>query len=289
MSNKPKQSLFRVAWRWIWRLLASVLIMLVLVMTGSGLYIVSVVYEVSGFMPWETMLAKHTPKDVVGDLGGMKVKIPSHYAEYVEYDGDPGFGEKRKGQRPERTFDSRLRSFGIEARYPDMKGLENDELRAHYKENQLRPENPWIRVSINSGQDYPSMGVNANNGQAQKLWQKGRFWWNNFERAPDLDVASLEAYVVAGIDPKSGKLARHSDLTDDIYIYKTAPAHVDTYITCGRTYVEGGISRCTMGFSLEPKAKVYVEVHLYPALLPQWQSIKRAVSDLLCGFEIKAR
>jgi hypothetical protein len=28
----------------------------------------------------------------------MKVRIPRHYAEYVEYDGDPGFGEKRKGR-----------------------------------------------------------------------------------------------------------------------------------------------------------------------------------------------
>jgi hypothetical protein len=30
------------------------------------------------------------PKDVIGGLGGMKVRIPRHYAEYVEDDGDPG-------------------------------------------------------------------------------------------------------------------------------------------------------------------------------------------------------
>ena len=51
-----------------------------------------------------------------------KVRIPRHYAEYVEYDGDPGFGEKRKGPVPERTFESKLSSFGMDVRFPDMRG-----------------------------------------------------------------------------------------------------------------------------------------------------------------------
>ena len=80
-----------------------------------GLAIVYVMWGISaritGFLPPEMAMAQYTPKDVIGDLGGMKVRIPRHYAEYVTYDDDPGFGEKRKGGRPERTFDSRLRSF----------------------------------------------------------------------------------------------------------------------------------------------------------------------------------
>jgi hypothetical protein len=34
--------------------------------------------------------AQYTPKDVIGGLAPRKARIPRHYAEYVEYKGDPG-------------------------------------------------------------------------------------------------------------------------------------------------------------------------------------------------------
>ena len=116
-------------------------------------------------------MARYTPKDVIGDLGGLKVKIPRHYAEYVVYDGDPRFGEKRKGPVPERTFDSKLRNFGIRARFPDMRGLENAQLQEELRSYSLNPDNPWLNMTINSGENYPSMGANARNGLAKHLWE----------------------------------------------------------------------------------------------------------------------
>jgi len=93
--------------------------------------------------------------DVIGDLGGVKVRIPAHFANYVEYDGDPGFGEKRQGPVPTRTFDSKLMSFGFEARFPDMAGRTNPELWQDYK-SKLPRESQWMRVGIATGQQLVS-------------------------------------------------------------------------------------------------------------------------------------
>lgn len=242
--------------------------------------------ELFGFQPFHMAAAQHTPKDVIGDLGGIKVRIPRYCAEYVEYDGDPGWGEKRKGVRPERGFDSKLNSFGIDFRLIDIKCKENSELQEDARRNFLKPESPWVSISINAGEIYPSMGIYANNGLAKKLWEKSEYWFANFERAPSMDIAGLEAYFVTGSDPRTGKPARESDSTDDIYIHKTEN-HVDTYISCGRTSVPGGVATCHMHYGLEPKAKVRIDARFKPALLPRWRSIKNSVSELIYGFEVK--
>lgn len=97
--------------------------------------------DLFGFQPSDMAVAQYTPKDVIGDLGGMKVRIPRHYAEYVEYDGDPRFGEKRSVTTPsQRSLNSKLRSFGMNVRFPDMKGLEAPQLKNDYRSHQLKPE-----------------------------------------------------------------------------------------------------------------------------------------------------
>ena len=278
--NKPSNR-WRIA-RWLVYLLIGLAIPI-----GYMVWKIEIVRsELFGVQPPEMALAQHTPRDVIGDLGGMKVRIPRYYAEYVEYDGDPGFGEKRKGLIPARTFESKLRSFGMEVRFPDMKGLKTPELKEDYRAYQLKSENSWVSVSINSGEIYPKMGRNANEGLAKKLREKSEHWFANYERKPDFDIAELEAYVVAGIDPHTGALARESDSTDDVYIYKESN-HIDTYISCGKTSVLGGVASCSMHFGLEPKAEVRLAIIFAPTLLPKWREIRTSVSDLIYSFEVK--
>lgn len=274
----------RRLWRWLLYLLIGLAISISYVIWN----IQATKRDLFGFQPSAMVVAQHTPKDVIGDLGGMKVRIPKHYAEYVEYDGDPGFGEKRStAAQAQRSFSSGLSSFGMNVHFPDMKGVETPELKDDYRRNRLKSENPWIRVSINAGDIYPSMGGYANDGLAKKLWKKSEYWFANYERAPLMDVAGLEAYVVVGSDPRTGKLARESNSTEDIYIHKTTN-HVDTYISCGRTSVPGGIASCHMYFGLEPKARVRLDTVFSPALLPKWHSIQISVSELIYRFEVKS-
>lgn len=60
---------------------------LLLTALGKGL---AVQGAIGGFGGMQMATAQYTPKDVVGDLGGMPVTIPRHLAEFVEYEGDPG-------------------------------------------------------------------------------------------------------------------------------------------------------------------------------------------------------
>ncbi len=284
--NENKPSKRWRAWRWV----VYLLIGLAIPVGYVAWKIQTIKSELFGFQPPEMALAQYTPKDVIGDLGGMKVRIPRHYAEYVEYDGDPGFGEKRKTPIPERTFDSRLSSFGMNVRFPDMEGLENAQMREERRRSFLREDNPWISIGINAGQIYPKSGSEAADRNARAVTDTVNspttFWFSNYERLPDL-IYSLEAYVVPGVDPRTGKPGRESDSTSDIYIHRATTGRADTYIRCGRTSVPGGVASCQMSFGLEPRAQVHLSVSFVRSRLSQWHEIRHSVIDFLTSFEIR--
>ena len=268
--------------------------LLAYLMLGISILVIYLIWKVSthpglwrdGFQPADMSSAQYTAKDVVGNLGGMKVVIPRYFAEFVEYEGDPGFGEKRKEQRPERSFDSRLESFGMDVRFPDMKGLVDWQTRQEKKRQPLA-ENTWLRVGVSAGQYY------YGEGSLDKLSRvvlkpeeyPGDYWWNNYVRLSE-DKYGLEMYVVAGSDP-DGKPARESNQTTDIYLNRDANGKVEVHITCRHAKAPHGVARCRMRFNLEPKAQVGVRVAFRQGLLPEWQKIKASVGDLLLSFEVK--
>jgi hypothetical protein len=135
-----------------------------------------------GFEPSEMAAAYRSPTDVVGDLGGMPVKISRHVAEYVEYDGDPGFsGPPRHGPPPERTYASRLKSFGFDVRFPDMAMLTTREMVVD-KANHNIYNTPWMSIGISSGEIYPGRGFMNRLTVIEKI--ENRYWWNDYEELP---------------------------------------------------------------------------------------------------------
>lgn len=233
-------------------------------------------------MPLEMALAKHTPVDVVGNLGGMRVVIPRYYAEFVEYDGDPGFGQRRKGPRSERTPESRLRSFGMDVRFPDMKGLENDELRAQKRRGSIH-ESTWLRVSVVAGEIYPGDGF-LDRGFSYIFPAKSHHWSDQYERQIN-NVHGLEAYLITAIDPRTGKRGYESYDTQDVYVDRFPSGKVLAQIDCNRPSVPGGGATCSMDFSLEPKAGAQVTVNFRRDLLPEWRLIHASVQRLILSFE----
>jgi len=107
----------------------------------------------SGSQSYEMGLGASAKKYVVGDLGGMKVRMPRYYAELVEYADDPGFGEARKVPRPKRTLNSRLRSFGMDVHFSDMKGLVDAQARKEKRRQPLR-ERTWLYVGVSADKSY---------------------------------------------------------------------------------------------------------------------------------------
>ena len=53
-------------------------------------------------------VANTEEKYAIGDLGGVSVDLPREFVELIEYDGDPSWGEKRVGKKPERTYNKSL-------------------------------------------------------------------------------------------------------------------------------------------------------------------------------------
>jgi hypothetical protein len=258
-----------------------------------------------GFTPLEMAAAQYTPKDVVGDLGGMKVTIPRHIAEYVEYDGDPGWGEKRKGPRPERTHDSRLKSFGFKVRDHDLATLSSPQMWADY-EKYSKPEwtvrhgsrggDTWVDVGITSGQSYPGDGF-LDRGYKATLVDPPYGKWDAYAKQAKA-VEGLEHYVVKGVDPETGEPSRELDPTYDIdkpeailirgntkmiYVARYPDGKVMTEVRCHYT----GIQPCTQTWSLEREgvhALVYVQY--LRERLHEWQHIQKQVTRLILSFRV---
>jgi hypothetical protein len=238
-------------------------------------------YSMNGFQPPEMAAAQFSPRDVVGDLGGMPVTIPRHFANYVEYDGDPGFGEKRKGPAPERTQQSKLKSFGYDVRLPDMAGMSSAEI---WKDRQRFTvfDTPWISVGVSTGQSYPGDGFLDRRTAA--LSRPPVLDYDRYEELPQTEYG-LTVYAPAGIDPKTGRPYREDRNARDVFIHRGKDGKVNAYISCSNVPHEA--APCQHSFSLEPEVRARISVIYRRGYLSQWREIQSAVTDQLLSFRTK--
>ncbi len=233
------------------------------------------------FQPSEMAAAQFAQKDVVADLGGVPVSIPKHFADYVEYDGDPGFGEKRKEPKPKRTQQSKLSSFGFYVRYPDMVGLSTPELRQEKKKESIYTT-MWISVGLHAGSMYKGKGTldRLANGRVvnQDAFNKDR----QYEQLP-MEEYGLTIYASHGIDPKTNKPYREGRDAEDVFIHRDENGKVTTFITCSNRLIKS--APCTQWIDLEPLMKADVYISYRRDLLPEWQKIQESVTQLIYNFK----
>jgi len=273
-SIKPKR--FR---RVFWALLA-------LLLGASGLFLafrlfLSAPTPSKPFEPPEMTAAWYSAHDVVGDLGVVAVTIPSHFANFVEYDGDPGFAEKRKGDVPERTHRSKLRSFGYDVRFPDMAGLATPELWKD-KASYSSAKTPWISVGVNTGSNYPGEGFLDRRTRSHVETPNNILKYSNYEKLPTKEYG-LTVYAPAGTDPKTGKPYREDINAEDVFVHRDKAGRVNTYVYCSNRNVPA--PPCKHSFSLEPHIHSEVYISYRRSLLPQWREIQDAVTKQLLGFK----
>lgn len=227
---------------------------------------------------WMFQEAKRGP--VIGDLGGVPVFIPEPYAHLVEYNGDPQFMESRKGPIPERTYQSKLRSFYFEIRFPDMAPLppqtEADK-RAHSIFNTT-----WIRVGVGSGEHGAKAGFLER--YLADINAPGSIW------PPYVDVPK-KIHGLTSLTPKladtSGRgEGRPTLLDEDVFYHRNEEGNIDTYITCSNA--SHAAAPCTQTFSLEPYMReTDVGVSYRRGLLPEWSMIQSSVIQVILNFRIK--
>ena len=241
-------------------------------------------------------------KYVIGDLGGMKVRIPSYFANYVEYEGDPTWGEKRHGSVPVRDFNSKLKSFGFDVRFPDMAGRSSTEL---WKDQRLRqdakwehyyyPEKSsthWIDVGVASAKSYPvngfldrlTNGTLSFNAKAKEGYYPAMAY-KQYEKLHKHEYG-LTVYAPPGIDPRTNKPFRDDDRAKDVYVFRDANGNVFTYIECQNRLPYSHTRSCTQFVSLEKHMKTEVRIIYNRAVLPHWREIQAKVSELILSFGV---
>lgn len=274
--------------RWVIGLLAAMLLVF-----GGFLALMAYVTGVGaqGFMPPQMAAAYHTPQDLVGDLGGMPVRIDRHIVRLVEYDGDPGWGPPRKGPPPERTHASRLASFSFRVRYPDMRSLDEPEMRADFEryhpimkpvEYGLSEINPWLRGGIQSGSSYPGHGF-----LDRQFWGTDRIPVGEGFAPEPTPIKGLELFVRSGNHLHSGAPLRYETTGGgDTYVHRDPNGRVTTYIRCVYRSGTEQLVLCEQTWSMESHdLGMVVNVMYRPGLLPQWQDIQTKVSQFVLDFK----
>lgn len=195
---------------------------------------------------------------VIGNLGGMPVQVPTEFAHFVEYDGDPAFLEQRKGPAPERTPQSRIRSLGFDLLYPELLGLTPQTQSMGHHDNIYL--SMWVHVSLDSGERYD--GDHALRNLEPPIHDPAR-WKFPLKEAPD-KIHGLTAYASQGGDPKD---FRHVT----VYTHHNGEGQLDAYIECHDA--PHPAAPCNLHASMSPEVHADIGIHFRRGLLAQWADI----------------
>lgn len=218
---------------------------------------------------------------VIGELGGVKVSIPREFARFVEYEDDPHFMEKRKGPSPERTINSKIRSFGFEIRFPDGAsrkiGTRGQEIVS------LTPPVGWLGVGVNAAKDsydysenlYQRLkDTNLGGGKHTLVYQKQSnksFGLHVHEPAPmSMQKSGIPNY-------------QHTQLDKNIFYAEDEYGELSTYIECSNAKHDSAM--CSQRIFLKDSIRVFIKVRYRKGLLMHWKEIKQLVSDTVLGFK----
>ncbi len=236
-----------------------------------------------GFQPPVMAAAQHSEKDVIGDLGGMPVKISRFVAEYVEYEGDPGWSGPRKGPPPVRTYASRIESFGFELRYPDMATLLTREMWADPKRYNIY-NTPWMTVGVISGKSYPGRGF-MNRIDLKDSDLRSQYWWEDRFKVKEKKFGLTAYRLTRKPPPFTGTPGEFSIHFKTVYLYRDKAENVITRIDCSDLPHEGAL--CTQKWDMgEYGVAADLRVMYRRGLLEHWREIQQKVTQVVLGFRV---
>jgi hypothetical protein len=211
---------------------------------------------------------------VIGHLGGVPISIPKEFAYFVEYDGDPGFLEKRKGPIPKRTYESGICSFGFDMRYPDMMPV-NAQTWKDKRQGNIHAS-MWMHVGVRSNSAYQDRSPARMANTLVNAWLKSASLFYRYEEQPK-KVYDLTAYIPVNADMSRREPGLNHDIDDrNIYVHRLTKEYVDTYIECSN--IKHDAATCQQRFGLYPALKASVDVMYRKGLLPYWKEIQHGVT-----------
>jgi len=216
---------------------------------------------------------------VIGELGGVEVSIPRAFARFVEYEGDSHFMEKREGAVPERTFDSKIRSFGFEIRFPD--GASRDQETSADRVSRNIYNTNWLMVGVRAAKDP----VIAYGGLKRMIdaYKDPKLNLIVYEKMSS-DVFGLEGYkVLREKIEKKPSSSQEQRKGKNFYYAVDELGHPLTFIRCSNSQFES--AQCEQFFYLGPDMSVHLNVAYRRDLLREWKNIQAQVKEKILGFK----
>lgn len=231
---------------------------------------------------------------VIGDLGGIPVSIPQPIARFVEYENDPHFLEKRKGSTPTRTFQSKLRAFGFEVRFPDMAFLNNDAAKEDKRKSTIY-NTMWLSVGVGVASYNNEVGLKR---RVDAIPAPGKIWVNDsvnpphvwkekhgFIRSPK-PLYGLVVNEVQGYDDVARyQLPDKNGMGDyNIYYHINPQGKIDAYIRCQN--IKHDAAPCEHSFVLPNAKNALIDVIYRIGFLSKWREIQESVGKTILGFAV---
>lgn len=166
-------------------------------------------------------------KNFIGSLNNVKFEFPHNYVRNVEYNGDPGWGYGKKGERV-RSWDSNFRSLGFGISHPNFTLLKNSE-----------SLNSIIRVTLTAGEYYGDGHFLKRS--FQEINRDPNYYYREVDSIYELRHFSLT------IDSSVVKKSLMRDF--DIYVKNDKDGKVSALIRCGNS--RGDQAICTHFFEIE--------------------------------------
>ena len=230
--------------------------------------------------------------DTIGKLGTYSISIPAGVIDgWARYMGDPGdFADpkiKARYQRPPKTYDLPIESFGFLYRitdgdvYTSFRKTEED---YRHDNETLIPYGkpfPWASVSV-YGQYDATAPLNFN-FTVQDDFRVSKEISNIDYIQQEQPLYGLTVYRANnGIDPETGEPWKSDTLTKDRMIKKDQAGNIKTYIDCQFTQ---HINICNHMF-YNNYCHIKVLIGYNRVYLPQWQEMEGDIINILNSWRV---
>ncbi|PIT54187.1 hypothetical protein [Snodgrassella communis] len=229
--------------------------------------------------------------DTIGKLGTHSISIPAGVIDgWARYVGDPGdFADpkiKAKYQRPPKTYDLPIESFGFLYRitdgdvYTSFRQTEED----YRRDNEILIPNylpfPWADVSAYGV--YGAAPLNFN-FTVQDDFRVSKEVTNIDYIQQEQPLYGLTVYKANnGIDPDTGEPWKSDVNAEDILLKKDQAGNIKTYIDCQFTH---HINSCSHMF-YNDDWHIQVRMSYSRTYLPQWQEMEGRIMQILDSWRV---
>ena len=229
--------------------------------------------------------------DTIGKLGTQSISIPAGVIDgWARYMGDPGdFADpkiKARYQRPPKTYDLPIESFGFLYRitdgdvYTSFRQTQQD----YRHDNETLIPNylpfPWADVSAYGV--YGAAPLNFNFTVQDDFRVSKEVTNIDYIQQPQ-PLYGLTVYRANnGIDPDTGEPWKSDNLTEDRMIKKDQAGNIKTYIKCQFTQ---HINSCRHMF-YNDNWHIQVRIGYSRTYLPQWQEMEDRIMQILESWRV---